>query len=203
MLSHDDPDIALQFLRQAHSIAEQKKKHQIAFWLSTHLHRQGQQNNDQAKLAEAVIFMQEVVVERKPSRQFDFRFWLAKMAFDSEQIALATKVSNEMINDNNDNSQATHVAHIVLGRIALREGNILSAVDHLLCAGRVNGSPRLCSYGPMMKLAQDLLESGERDAVIQYLTDCKTFWESGKRKLPKWIREIKNGKTPVLRGDDW
>lgn len=203
VLSHDEPDIALQYLREAHSIAEQKKKHQVAFWLSTHLHKVGRLNKDQAKLTEAVVFMQEVVAERQPNPQFDFRFWLAKMAYDSEQTTLAAQISNDMIADNNENGQATHVAHIVLGSIAFKEGNIPSAVDHLLHAGRANSSPRLCSYGPMMKLAQDLLECGERDAVVQYLTDCKNFWECGKRKLPKWIREIEAGKTPALRGDDW
>ncbi len=203
VFSHEEPEVALQFLREAHSIAGQEQRHRIAFWLSRDLHRLGRLNNDRASLAQAVAFMQEVVAARTPDRRFDYRFWLANMAFDSEQFDLAEQVCREMLADNSENSQAAHVAHIVLGSIALNSRDIPSAVEHLLLAGRVHRSPRLCSYGPMMKLAQNLLVEGQRDQVIQYLTDCKKFWDMGKRKLPKWIREIKEGKSPILQGDDF
>ncbi len=73
----------------------------------------------------------------------------------------------------------------------------------MLFAGKVGTGCRLASYGPLMQLAQELLSEGENEAVIQFLTDCKKFWESGKLKLPKWIREIRGGKTPTLAGDEW
>jgi hypothetical protein len=201
MIKSEDMETAETILRRACSIS--KKKDRIAFWLSHVLHRYGQQQNDSTKLAEAVTFMQEVVDKEKPSPKFDYRFWLAKMALDSEQIELATTVSEQMLADNVENNESVHVAHIVLGRIAFSTGDTPSAVEHLLQAGKVGSSPRLCSYGPMMKLAQDLLETGQRAPVIQYLRDCKAFWEMGKRKLPKWIREIELGETPTLQGDDW
>jgi hypothetical protein len=201
MLKSEDMETAETILRRAHSIS--KKKDRVAFWLSHVLHRYGQQQRDSEKLAEAVTFMQEVVNAEKPTPKFDYRFWLAKMAFDSGQIELATTVSLNMLADNVENNESVHVAHIVLGRIAFATGDISSAVKHLLSAGNVGSSPRLCSYGPMMKLAQDLLEAGQREPVIQYLRDCKSFWEMGKRKLPKWIREIEVGETPKLQGDDW
>jgi hypothetical protein len=53
----------------------------------------------------------------------------------------------------------------------------------------------------MMGLAQNLLATGERDAVVQYLNDWRKFWKMGKRKLPQWIRKIEAGENPELRGD--
>lgn len=201
VLRYEEPEITIQILRQAHA-ATNDKAH-VAFWLSQTLHRLGQQNNDFDHLREAVLFMQEVVAAKKPDRKFDNRFWLAKLAFDSQQFDLAREVSTEMLKDNPENNQAVHVAHIVLGSMAFREGDIASASEHLLLAGKVGQSPRLGSYGPMMKLAQNLLVSGQKDAVIQYLTDCRKFWSMGKRKLPQWIRQIEAGENPELQGDDW
>jgi len=74
-----------------------------------------------------------------------------------------------MLSEKPEDNQAVHVAHTVLGSIAFREKNMASATEHLLLAGRVGESPRLGS--PMMGLAQNLLATGERDAVVQYLND--------------------------------
>lgn len=198
---YEEPDITIRLLREAHAISDKAKKAHVAFWLSTALHQLGQQNDDLNSLREAVEFMQEYVAAQEPDRKFDTRFWLAKLAFDSEQFDLARDVSTEMLSEKPEDNQAVHVAHTVLGSIAFREKNMASAAEHLRLAGRVGESPRLGSYGPMMELAQNLLATGERDAVIQYLNDCRKFWKMGKRKLPQWIRKIEAGENPELRGD--
>lgn len=201
MLRHEDMETAEIVLRQAYSVS--KKRARIAFWLSQILFRFGKEQNDSAKMEEAVNFMQEVVNTENNAKRFDSRFWLAKMAFDSGQIALAKSVSQDILKNNSENNGCVHVAHIVLGQIALHSGDTPLAIEHLLQAGRVCSSPRLVSYGPLMKLAQDLLASGYEEPVVQYLEDCKNFWEMGSTRLPKWIGEIKRGETPTLQGDDW
>jgi hypothetical protein len=52
------------------------------------------------------------------------------------------------------------------------------------------------SFGPNVSLAKDLLEKGERDAVIQYLELCRKFWKLDNGRLDQWIKEIKAGKVP-------
>jgi hypothetical protein len=52
------------------------------------------------------------------------------------------------------------------------------------------------SFGPNVSLAKDLLEKGERDAVIQYLELCRKFWKMDNGRLDQWIKEIKAGKVP-------
>lgn len=200
-LSFEEPEIAADLLRKLHTSLSEKED--VAFWLSTILKRLSHRNNDRQALFESMTLMQEVVAAEKPDDMFDRRDRLVKLAFECEEFGLATTICNDMLSDNGGNNQSVHTAHIVLGRIDAMRNNIPAAVEHLRNAGKVGTGCRLASYGPLMQLAQELLANGEGEAVIQYLTDCKTFWELGKRKLPKWISETKRGATPVLEGDEW
>jgi len=47
-----------------------------------------------------------------------------------------------------------------------------------------------------LTLANELLEKGERDAVLEYLTLCKNFWKMGSSKLDAWINIIRAGGKP-------
>lgn len=91
---------------------------------------------------------------------------------------------------------AIHDANLVLGRIAVREGNIEMAKKHLIAAGKSPGSPQMNSFGPNMTLAKDLLEKGERDAVVEYFMLCRRFWKLHEEKLDQWMHEVMDGKTP-------
>ncbi|GIV18020.1 MAG: hypothetical protein KatS3mg022_3455 [Armatimonadota bacterium] len=89
-----------------------------------------------------------------------------------------------------------HIAHTVLGKVALHRGDIEAAKKHLLDSARVSGSPVLSSFGPDFTLAKVLLQRGERQAVIEYLNLCERFWKSGKGKLPEYRRTIEGGGIP-------
>ncbi len=77
-----------------------------------------------------------------------------------------------------------HHSHLILGRVALRKGDIEGAKANLLEAGRVNGGGTLSSFGPNMTLAKELLEKHERETVLQYLELCRKFWKFSKRMEP-------------------
>jgi hypothetical protein len=47
-----------------------------------------------------------------------------------------------------------------------------------------------------MTLASELLEKGQRDAVLEYLTLCKKFWTLGATQLDTWIDAIRTGGKP-------
>lgn len=91
---------------------------------------------------------------------------------------------------------AVHDTHIVLGRIALSEGNIAAAKEYLLRAGKTPGSPQLGSFGPNMALAKELLEKGEKDAVLKYFKLCSKFWKKKSSKIPQWTLEVQKGDVP-------
>jgi tetratricopeptide (TPR) repeat protein len=86
--------------------------------------------------------------------------------------------------------------NLVLGRIAVRDGQIEVAKKYLLEAGKSPGSPTMDSFGPSMSLAKDLLEKGERDTVLQYFELCRKFWKDDYGKLDQWSDKVKAGKIP-------
>jgi hypothetical protein len=81
-----------------------------------------------------------------------------------------------------------------LGRLALRRGDAEGAKEHLLASAEVKGSPVLNSFGPSMSLARDLLQAGERDAVLAYLERCSRFWKDDSPRV--WSEDIRAGRTP-------
>jgi hypothetical protein len=94
--------------------------------------------------------------------------------------------------------QAIHDANDVLGRIALREGDVQLAKKYLLKAAGTPGGGSMSTVGPRMMLAQALLVRGERDVVMEYLEKIKASWKSGVVQLDHWIAAIRRGKSERL-----
>jgi|SRR5215831_552284 hypothetical protein len=121
-------------------------------------------------------------------------------AFEAGDLQHAREWALEILNQaaTNQNpmlADAVHHAQIVLGRVALANGDVHEAKERLALAGQTTGSPALKSFGPNMSLAKDLLEKGEREAVIKYFEECATFW-THKEKLDQWSAQVKAGETP-------
>lgn len=91
---------------------------------------------------------------------------------------------------------AVQDANLVLGRIAVAEGHMAEAKQHLIESGKSKGSPQMNSFGPNMSLAKDLLEKGERDVVLEYFELCRKFWKMDRGQLDQWGQEVKAGKIP-------
>ena len=91
---------------------------------------------------------------------------------------------------------AVHDANMVLGRIALLEGEVEKAKDHLIAAGTHAGSINQRMHGPNMSLAKDLLEKGEREVVLEYFQLCRKFWPDDEGKLAAWTAAINQGQIP-------
>jgi hypothetical protein len=115
-----------------------------------------------------------------------------------ELQALGREIKETSSYDTRIPSSATHVSNIVLGLIALQEGNITKAKEYLLAAAQFSGGadPSLVTFGPNMLLAKKLIERGERETVIQYLERCAKFWEMEKGRLENWKNIVKNGGMP-------
>ena len=102
---------------------------------------------------------------------------------------------------------ALHHGNLLRGRAALGRGDIKDAGDFLRAAGRTPGSPQLNSFGPNMLLAKELLEAGEKEAVLEYLEACEAFWiietaattvgaVSPAVALDAWAHAIRDGQVP-------
>lgn len=149
----------------------------------------------------------EAVLKRGGSGEENLRALqdVAKAAIEAgnyvKAAAYATQLLREAAHfeeDYWDYGNAIHAGNIVLGRVALRKGNIDEAKDYLLRAGATPGSPQLDSFGPNMSLARELLMKGEREVVIRYLVLCGKFWASG--SLKEWQSEINEGRIPDFGG---
>lgn len=109
----------------------------------------------------------------------------------SELLEMAKRYTNDWNYGN-----AIHDGHVVLGSVALAEGDVQRARDELLEAGRTPGSPQLNSFGPNMQLSKELLAVGEVAAVREYLRSCRVFWKHGLPRLDEWENDIAAGRTP-------
>ncbi|MDB6065188.1 MAG: hypothetical protein JWR26_1396 [Pedosphaera sp.] len=122
--------------------------------------------------------------------------------FATDLLVLDNKYSRGV--PEKSNGDAVHDGNLVLGRIAVDEGQIEEAKRRLLAAGKSSGSPVLGSFGPNMSLAKDLLAKGEQETVLQYLELCRKFWSSGGGKggkLDEWTKDIYAGRMPDFGGN--
>ncbi len=86
--------------------------------------------------------------------------------------------------------------NLVLGRLALKAGDVESAKKHLLAAGASRGSPQMDTFGPNMTLARDLAAKGEKAVVLEYFELCRKFWEMHDGKLDEWKKDVEQGRAP-------
>jgi tetratricopeptide (TPR) repeat protein len=97
---------------------------------------------------------------------------------------------------NRNYSNSLFEAHTALGRIALLEGNLELAKEHLLKSVSVTGSPQLNSFGPDMVLAQELLNAGEKEIIYEFFFRVRLFWKS--ECIDFWADKIRSGEIPDL-----
>jgi hypothetical protein len=121
---------------------------------------------------------------------------LATDAFEAGDDVLAQKYAEEALRGGQQQDKlycsVLHHENLMLGRIALKKGNLEEAKNRLLEAGKTSGS----FSNPNMMLAKELLEKGQREVVLQYLDECANFWKNGSDKLNQWRIVIRGGGIP-------
>ena len=90
---------------------------------------------------------------------------------------------------------------MVLGEVALRNGNVAEAAQYLIASGKSSGSPALDSFGTNMSLAKALLEKGEVDVVLKFFDLCKAFWTDREKLLDGWSETVRKGGVPNFGGN--
>ena len=124
------------------------------------------------------------------SRQFYMLDEVTKAAVRAGAFDKTAEYGNELLSEaakNGDDvnyGNAIHDGNLALGRVALREGDVTKAGKPLLEAGRTPGSTQLNSFGPDMTQAQELLEKGEREVVLQYFALCRFGPAAGSNSMP-------------------
>jgi TonB family protein len=126
---------------------------------------------------------------------------LAKGALDAGLNDKAQSYANEMLTmaarypEDWNYGNAIYTGNTVLGMVALRNGDVAQAKEYLLTSARISGSPQLDSFGPDFRLAKELAQKGEKDAVLQYLDLCRGFWKMGGEQLTSMEAAVRNGEA--------
>lgn len=132
------------------------------------------------------------------------RIDITKAAVLADDWARARETAERVLVDNEtcerswQYGNAIHAANVALGFAALADDDLPLASEYLVRAGKTPGSPQLNSFGPDRDLARALLERGERDALLAYLTECARFWKGNEALLEKWRTAIERGEPTEL-----
>ncbi len=109
---------------------------------------------------------------------------LALAEFDSGDDAAAerdAKRTLDLAGSRQGYFNLLHLGNTVLGRLALAQGNKARAKEHFLASTQVGD--RGGYFQPNLTLAQDLLDAGERAAVLEFLEKCRSFWRYDRGQL--------------------
>ncbi len=163
-------------------------------------------------------------LSRKPDDN-EFKERLQGLRQDVAEASLEAEIgfeavaaqAREMLTANSDTNSWNYgnvifQANNLLGRVAMRQGQIEEAKNYLLAAGKSPGSPQLDSFGPLdLGLARGLLEKGEKDAVLEFLDLMACFWANPEKatspnarqvatnnlqQLESWRQQIREGRIP-------
>ena len=127
--------------------------------------------------------------------------YAAKLAVKASEWDDGLGYAQELLSSSTDPENwnygnAVFFGNMVLGEIALHQGTVDAAKAYLLAAGKTPGSPQLDSFGPNMSLAKDLFEAGEREAVLTFFDECRTFWKMDRGKLKQWADQVNSSRLP-------
>ncbi len=138
-----------------------------------------------------------------PATEFYRLTKAAPAAFNSGEYAKAEALSFNLLKEaeswktNWNYGNAIHAANLVLGRVALVQGDIDEARKFLIAAGKTPGSPQLNSFGPDMLFAHEMLKRGESKVVLEYFELCAKFWlKKHSARLEDWRKAVSNNEPP-------
>lgn len=204
-----DPDFAESCLKKCIEVTPTQPEWHKKLAHFYALHADGGSPEALVRTTKALAEIETVMAMIKyPEERSDLLEDAAQYAYNASEYGKAKTYATELLGgvgvwNRSDNGNAIHYGNIVLGRLALRGGDVASAKRHLIEAGKTPGSPDLDSFGPSMDLAKELLEKGERSVVLEYLDLCNKFWDAscqdtneGEKSIPSWKRIIAEGGIP-------
>jgi len=187
----DPLDVAERWLNKAHQLEPGN-----SVWTTTLADLYQRESNATLDPRGKAQLLKKAIETGSTSQRKRFLADLADAEFRAADNRAAERDAAELLSSGDPDS--VHAAHTILGRVALDRGDVASASEHLLESARTKGSPVLNSFGPKKTLAQDLLDRGERDVVVQYLELCRAFWKNDRGFIDHFEPIIEAGGKPDL-----
>jgi tetratricopeptide (TPR) repeat protein len=200
----NDKELAENLLLQAEMIDPDNPRWPEELGMFYSVHSITASENERSRmLTQALEKFERALFLTDDSQKADIIGRIAKAEFEVGNTSRAKVLALDLLHkygktEDDSYNDAIFVGHLILGRVALQEGNISEAKARLIASAKTSGSPVLSSFGPDMTLAKELLEKGEKTAVIKYLHLCAKFWEPVDGRLKEWEDAIQNGEIPDL-----
>jgi hypothetical protein len=125
--------------------------------------------------------------------------YAAKLAFNAGDMLKAERYARETLANPsypNGVGDSIHDGNIVLGRIALKNGDVALAKTYLLAAGKTPGTTIVKRFGPNMSLAKELAARGEMETVLAYLQMIRAMMTENQDRVDDMIALAKGGRQP-------
>jgi hypothetical protein len=119
----------------------------------------------------------------------DDQGWQALIAgdLDGAEAAAHALLADDATSDEGEwpAGDRQHMAHILLGYVCLRRGDVDGAASELIRSAQVEATPVLGSFGPDLSLAWQLLLAGRGDEVAQFAQLFSRFWDGPSSRHPR------------------
>jgi hypothetical protein len=113
---------------------------------------------------------------------------LATIALEAEASDIARNSAQQALQTRQDYQPGLHEGHTVLGALALGEGRLADALEHLKIS-----LVRFGFGGPSLRLVQRLTREGHRVEARSYLEQVIPLWDGPVDKCEAWIDAAKSG----------
>jgi tetratricopeptide (TPR) repeat protein len=154
-------------------------------------------------LEKIAILEKGLAIAPNPSSRAALLPDLGEQYLAAGKTSKAAEAARELLASDQDKSNAGYgnntlfAASLLLGRIELKQGDAADAARWLLAAGHAYTSQPAYAQGPTdWRLAQDLLDAGDRDSVLAYFNLLRDKWKNDNGHLDTWVSAIRSGGTP-------
>jgi hypothetical protein len=108
----------------------------------------------------------------------------------------AEKLLNQTPPDHPSHEAVIYRGNLILAQAALDNDDVTAASRHLVAAAQTNGFPNLERTGPDTTVARVLLQRGQKESVMEYLSRFHKLWPAGEVVINRWETAIRAGRQP-------
>jgi hypothetical protein len=109
--------------------------------------------------------------------------------FEAGDDQAAARDARRLLDRVNASPNFVNLGHVILGRVALARGDVAQAKADLMAS--LPPIPPTFSFEPNRTLAQDLVDFGERDIVVQFFERSREYWKNDQGAIDHYIRMVK------------
>lgn len=187
----DVPALGERWLRRAKELASGSDEWNAA--LSNVVRQRAYRTNDPAEKLK--LFNESASLLPAAQRQ-NLLSDIAQAEFEGSDDAGAERDARAMIAAHR-NFNEYHIGQTILGRLALAHGKEAEAKEYLLASVKPSASFKNPVIQPNITLAQEILDSGDRDTVIAFFEFARPIWTFDQGRVDHVVNFLKRSSQPL------